>query len=76
MVSLALKVTKRTVAIDCEKERVRPEGSEVVKLICDASLAEGLAGWKPLVSLDEGLKRTADFIADNLQLYRIGEYAI
>jgi NAD dependent epimerase/dehydratase len=41
-----------------EDERVRPEASEVERLLCDASLMKELTGWEARVTLDEGLART------------------
>jgi len=58
------------------KERVRPENSEVMKLMCDNSKAKSVLGWKPEISLDEGLKRTAEFIRINQDLFRPETYTI
>ncbi len=62
--------------ITCASERVRPPRSEVMKLICDNARAEKLMGWRPTVSLDEGLRRTVDFVREHLDLYRVGEYTV
>lgn len=59
-----------------EQERIRPEESEVDRLCADASLAEQLLGWKSQVSLEDGLRRTIAWIEDNLENYRIKEYAV
>ncbi|GIM46475.1 dTDP-glucose 4,6-dehydratase [Collibacillus ludicampi] len=39
--------------------------SEIAKLLCNYSKAKEKLGWEPLVSLEEGLKRTEDWIRNN-----------
>jgi NAD dependent epimerase/dehydratase len=56
--------------------RLRPKGSEVDILLCDASHANQKLGWNPRVSLDEGILQTAAYIQKNLAAYRPGEFAI
>ncbi len=57
-----------------ERERVRPEGSEVLRLICDNQRARELLGWKPKVPLEEGLMETISWIRQNLRLYKMDVY--
>ena len=57
-------------------ERIRPEKSEVMALICAAQRARELIGWTPLMSLQAGLKQTIDWIADNLNLYKAEIYNV
>ena len=64
----------REVRIETEAERLRPQKSEVMRLISDNSLAREVLGWAPQVSLEEGLKRTIEWIKENLSHYRIGKY--
>ncbi len=59
-----------------DDQRVRPEKSEVMQLIGDASLARQRCGWTPRHSLDEGLAATVDFVRENLALYRPEVYAL
>lgn len=40
--------------------------AEILKLLCDYSLAEKLLGWKPTTSLAEGIKKTEAWIKDQL----------
>lgn len=65
----------RDIEIVTDQQRLRPEGSEVDRLIADASQAREALGWAPRVSLEEGLERTVAFIRDNLHLYRPQDYA-
>lgn len=62
LVQLIFKVTGREAKIVTEAQRLRPNASEVNRLVCDASLAKELAGWEPKVSLEEGLRRTAEWV--------------
>ena len=57
-------------------ERVRPEKSEVMRLVCDSRRAWEELGWRPEVSLDEGLSRTIAWIREHLDNYKAGRYAI
>jgi len=53
-----------------EAQRGRPAKSEVMKLLCDNSKAEKIAGWKPEYSLEKGIKETINFIKNNLSYYK------
>ena len=57
-------------------ERVRPDRSEVGLLLCDAGKAQRMLGWISEVSLEEGLKRTADYLRDRLGDYRLKTYSV
>ncbi|MFC0632443.1 SDR family NAD(P)-dependent oxidoreductase [Brevundimonas balnearis] len=59
-----------------EAQRLRPSGSEVMRLIADAANARDQLGWSPSVPLEEGLRRTVAFIRENADLYRPEEYAV
>ncbi len=60
--------------IEIDGERLRPERSEVMRLISDNSLAKHELGWKPQVSFEEGLRRTIQWISAHHELYNIGKY--
>lgn len=59
-----------------DEERIRPEKSEVFELICDNKLAERLTGWRPQVSLDEGLKRVIDYVERNRDKFNASIYNV
>ncbi|MBA4376792.1 MAG: NAD-dependent dehydratase [Anaerolinea sp.] len=74
---LAEKVNKkvgRKVKIQVEDQRLRPEKSEVLRLISNNYRAREVLGWKPEVTLDEGLGKTIAWIRDHLDLYQVGKY--
>lgn len=59
-----------------EQERIRPDASEVMKLICNYGKAQKLLGWEPRMSLKEGLNRTIAYIRGHLNLYKPQLYNI
>jgi nucleoside-diphosphate-sugar epimerase len=69
-----VRLVDRPMRIRLDASRLRPEKSEVGRLLSDNSLARWVLGWTPSVSLDEGLSRTIAWIRQNLDHYRIGTY--
>jgi dTDP-glucose 4,6-dehydratase len=64
-----LKVTE-------DPDRVRPANSEVMRLISSPALAKELLGWEPTVPLDEGLRRTIEWIEGSRERFRTEQYVI
>jgi NAD dependent epimerase/dehydratase len=61
--------------VEVEDDRVRPENSEVLRLLCDSSKARKMTGWAPRFDLEGGLRETIDFVRANSQRFRVGSYA-
>jgi NAD dependent epimerase/dehydratase len=59
-----------------DPSRMRPEKSEVLKLVSDNARAAHLMGWAPRVELDDGLLQTIEFVRKNIDLYRPSVYAV
>lgn len=59
-----------------DQQRVRPEGSEVMQLLADTTKARKMLGWKPEVTLDEGLKATIEYIRENTSRFKADIYNI
>ncbi len=59
-----------------DEKRMRPQKSEVHRLWADSTLAQKTFGWRPKVSIEEGLQRTIEWISANLDKYDIGTYTI
>ena len=61
-----------------DKQRIRPEKSEVFRLWCDNSKIEKLTGFKPQVDIKEGLQKTIDWITqpNNLKKYKSEIYNV
>lgn len=64
------KLAGHPVDIEMDTERVRREGSEVERLIASNRLAENLLGWRPAVSLEDGLTRTISWITEHERHFR------
>jgi nucleoside-diphosphate-sugar epimerase len=64
----------RPVEITSDPIRLRPERSEVMRLLSDNSLARKTLGWEPEVGLDDGLDQTIGWIKEHLDHFNIGNY--
>ncbi len=73
---LVLKITGSDKKIVEDTQRVRPEKSEVLKLICDNKKAKEILNWSPQYSLEEGLKETISFIQKNINSYEADKYTV
>jgi dTDP-glucose 4,6-dehydratase len=76
LAQLIMKVVGRRVPIESDPERIRPSGSEVDRLLADNSLARQLLGWRPIISLREGLETTVAWMRDHLERYRPDVYVV
>ena len=62
--------------IICDEERLRPEKSEVNRLLgCNEKIMR-LTDWRPRYSLEEGLKGTIGFLESHLDKYKADIYNI
>jgi dTDP-glucose 4,6-dehydratase len=62
--------------LQTDTHRVRPEGSEVERLLAANQLAAELLDWRPAVALEAGLERTVAWVRENLERYRPNEYVV
>ncbi len=62
--------------IELDGQRMRPDTSEVGTLIAAYEKASRLTGWLPQVDLDEGLRRTTEWLGRHLDRYKPGIYNI
>lgn len=56
--------------IVCDEQRLRPEKSEVNRLLGSNEKIKKLTGWEPKYSLKEGLAETIEFLRENLDKYK------
>ncbi len=76
LVTTILRIMKVDKKIVLDENRLRPENSEVFKLICDNTKSKKLTGWESRYSLEEGLSMTIDFVSNHLDLYKPSIYTL
>lgn len=60
--------------IICDEQRLRPEKSEVNRLLgCNDKILR-LTDWKPQYTFEEGLAETIEFLKNNLDRYKVDLY--
>ncbi|WP_425148120.1 NAD-dependent 4,6-dehydratase LegB [Deinococcus sp.] len=66
------------VELEQEKQRLRPDASEVMRLVSDSSELRRLTGWHPRHDLRRGLEQTSAWFIDpgNLSHYKTGLYSV
>ena len=76
LVEEVCRIVGREVVVELDERRIRPDRSEVLRLLCDRRKAKGLMGWVPTVSFTEGLRRTVDWVASHPEMYPTQAYAV
>src|SRR5690606_17428674 len=78
LVTLIGEVMGHDIEVEQQPQRLRPAGSEVMRLVCDNSLIKGATGWEPCIGLRTGLTRTAEWFADpsHLAHYKTTSYTV
>lgn len=74
VVRMVGEIVGRELRVEGDEQRMRPQKSEVSRLLSDSRKAERVAGWRPQVPLDEGLRRTTEWIRGHMDLFRPKEY--
>ncbi len=59
-----------------DPQRIRPQGSEVMRLISDNSVLCNTTTWKSQHDIDAGLAKTVEWLRTNLDRYRPDHYAV
>ena len=62
--------------IVCDEERLRPEKSEVNRLLGSNEKIKKLTKWSPKYTIEQGLAETIEFFRDNLDKYKADIYNI
>jgi nucleoside-diphosphate-sugar epimerase len=69
-----MSITGLKLPLIVDPRRIRPEKSEVHALVSDNRLATSLCGWRPTISLDDGLSDCAAFVKSHPMLFHPQEY--
>lgn len=77
-VKLIAEIMGVDIEIETDETRLRPEKSEVERLWGDNTKLEQLTGFKPRISLREGLEKTIEWFTDpnNLKQYKVDIYNV
>ena len=67
---------KKNMPIEEDVSRIRPEKSEVMRLISDNTKAREICGWSSNYSFEQGLAETIEWIKKNLNRYRPDRYTL
>lgn len=70
------KMFDKEINIICEKERLRPNKSEVERLLACNNKAKKLLGWEPQINLELGLQKTIDWVRKNIKNYQDKGYVV
>lgn len=77
-VTLIAELMGTDVEIKVDDQRLRPERSEVTRLVSDSAAIQRAASWKPAHTLAEGLTATIEWFSnpDNLSRYKTDQYNV
>jgi NAD dependent epimerase/dehydratase len=73
---MLMKIVGRELPIVTESGRLRPDKSEVNRLLADNTLITSLTSWRPAMPFADGLERTVDWIRANLKHFEADRYAL
>ena len=71
-----IKMVGRKVEIVIDSDRLRPDNSEVQRLVSDNRQAVEYLDWKPKTNLNSGLLETIDWYKNNIDLFQANRYFI
>ena len=63
LAQLIARLMDKEANIELDPELMRPEKSEIRRVVADSTKARELVGWEPTVELEDGLRKTIDWVA-------------
>lgn len=76
LVDLVQHIVRKKLKVVVDRKRLRPEKSEVERLICDNGRIHSICGWENRISLNQGLRLTCQWVKQNLNLYKTDIYNV
>lgn len=76
LAELLMDIVGHRAEILCDEQRLRPERSEVDRLLSSPKKAERLIGWRPSVSLETGLRLTSEWMAERKHGSDVSRYTM
>lgn len=76
LVDIIQKLMGISLPVVQEQLRMRPEKSEVMRLIAANQKAKDRMGWEPKFSFEEGLSATIEFMRSHIQSYKTDQYTV
>lgn len=76
LAQLIAGIMQTDIQIIQDKQRIRPENSEVERLVCDNTKIKRHTGWAPGYTLENGLAETVMWLKENVYYYKPGIYNV
>ena len=76
LVKEIMKIMAVDLPVVSEEKRIRPENSEVERLVCNNEKLLNSSSWKPEYDLKQGLSETINWFKENIQTYKAERYHI
>lgn len=76
LAGLLIQKINPSAKIVCEEQRLRPEKSEVYRLVGDNRKIKELTGWEAKYGLEDGLEECICWMKENMNHYKKGTYTL
>ena len=76
LIDLIAEIIKKKKKIQVDEARIRGNNSEVMRLLSNNSKASEILGWQPVISIEEGIHNTIEWIKDHKRLFKANLYNI
>lgn len=76
LVEKIIQLVGKPVRVELDLARLRPQKSEVQRLVSSNLLAQNLLAWQPQISFEDGLKHTIAWVEENIALYAPDRYVV